>query len=87
MPPRLMTAVEQQRFKGYFPNLNVTGPIVTGNASSVYNCISWTVGITNRWLWPGAALANFDTFYPITGSASLGQAPGAWRHGGCQIQI
>jgi len=31
--------------------------------STVYNCISWTVGVTNRLLWPGNSLANFDIFY------------------------
>ncbi|HEY6063850.1 MAG TPA: hypothetical protein VIV35_09590, partial [Chitinophagaceae bacterium] len=37
--------------------------IVTGEPSGVYNCISWTVGVTNFWHWPGSTLANFDTFY------------------------
>jgi hypothetical protein len=61
--PRPMTSAEKQRFRGYFANLDVDRAVVTGGASTVYNCISWTVGITNRWLWPGNSLANFDTFY------------------------
>jgi hypothetical protein len=60
---RAMTPVEKQRFKGYFPSLDVNRAVVTGETSSVYNCISWTVGVTNRWLWPGNTLAQFDTFY------------------------
>ncbi len=60
---RPMTLAEKQRFQGYFPNLDVNRAVVTGEVSTVYNCISWTVGITNRWLWPGNSLANFDTFY------------------------
>jgi len=31
---RQMTAPEQQRFQGYFPNLNVAQVVVTDNATS-----------------------------------------------------
>ncbi len=41
---------------GYFPSLDVNRAVVTGEMSSVYNCISWTVSIVNRWLWPGNTL-------------------------------
>ena len=51
--PRPMTTAEKQRFRGYFPNLDVDNAVVTGEVSTVYNCISWTVGVTDRWLWPG----------------------------------
>jgi hypothetical protein len=44
---RAMTPPEKATFKGYFPNLNVNAAVVTDNATPVYNCISWTVGITN----------------------------------------
>jgi hypothetical protein len=60
---RQMTPGEKQRFRSYFPNLDVDRAVVTGEVSTVYNCISWTVGVMNRWLWPGNSLANFDTFY------------------------
>jgi hypothetical protein len=60
---RPMTPAEKQRFQGYFPSLDVNRAIVTGEVTTLYNCISWTVGITNRWLWPGNSLADFDTFY------------------------
>ncbi len=57
--------------------------------SAVYNCISWTVGVTNRWLWPGSSLASFDAFYRGFGFARAGDgAIAAWgisttnmRHG------
>ena len=58
-----MTPAEKSRFRGYFPSLDVDQAVVTDNASAAYNCISWTVGITNRWLWPGNSLASFDSFY------------------------
>jgi len=77
--PRQMTPAEKQRFQGYFPNLDVNRVAVTGEVSTVYNCISWTVGITNRWLWPGSSLANFDTFYSGLGFARGGNGTiAAW---------
>jgi hypothetical protein len=61
---------QESQFLGYFPNLrnwNVTAP-----ATGAYNCIAWSVGITNQWLWPGSTVANFDAFY-----ASYGWTPSA----------
>ena len=60
--PRAMTGSEKQRFRGYFPSLDVDRAVVTGEVSAVYDCIAWTVGVTNRWLWPGNSLAQFDAF-------------------------
>ena len=78
---RPMTAAEQQRFHGYFPNLNVSQVIVTDNATATYNCIAWTVGVANRWLWPGSSLAHFDTFYRGYGFIRSGNGPiAAWGH-------
>jgi hypothetical protein len=76
-----MTAAEQQRFQGYFPNLNVSQVVVTDNSTTAYNCIAWTVGYTNRWLWPGSSLAHFDTFYRGFGLVRSGNGPiAAWGH-------
>src|SRR5438046_8349268 len=76
---RAMTPAEQQQFKGFFPNLDVNKAVVTGEVSTVYNCISWTVGVTNRWLWPGNTLANFDNFYRAFGFVRTGAGPDATR--------
>jgi hypothetical protein len=74
-----MTSAEKQRFKGYFPNLDVNGAIVTGEASTVYNCISWTLGLADRWLWPGNTLTNFDAFYRGFGLVRANDGPiAAW---------
>jgi hypothetical protein len=73
--PRSMTPVEKQRFRGYFPNLNVDATIVTGEINRVYNCISWTVGVTNRWLWPGPTIQQFDTLYRQFGFVRAGNGP------------
>jgi hypothetical protein len=61
--PRKLTAAEKTTFLNAFPLLDVDFTIVTDEPSGVYNCISWTVGVTNNWLWPGSTLANFDSFY------------------------
>jgi hypothetical protein len=78
---RAMTAAEKQRFNGYFPALDVNRAVVTGEVSTLYNCISWTVGVTHRWLWPGYTLAEFDTFYHGFGFVRAGDGPvAAWGH-------
>ncbi|MDR0609054.1 MAG: hypothetical protein LBG58_03000 [Planctomycetaceae bacterium] len=44
---------------------------ITALASSQYNCISWTLGITNDWLWPESpdlpTIDYFDDFYDDNG--------------------
>ena len=78
---RPMTPAEKVRFKACFPSLDVDRSVVTGGASSVYNCIAWTVGVTNRWLWPGSSLANFDAFYKRFGFIRSGDGPiSVWGH-------
>lgn len=76
-----MTAAEKQRFRGYFPSLNVDQAVVTGGISTVYNCISWTVGVTDRWLWPGGSISDFDAFYRGFGFVRASDGPiAAWGH-------
>ncbi len=61
--PRKLTASEKITFLAAFPLLDVDFTIVTDEPSGLYNCISWTVGVTNYWHWPGSNLADFDSFY------------------------
>jgi hypothetical protein len=76
---RPMTPQEKAQFKSWFPKLNVDTATVTGEATTVYNCISWTVGVTDRWLWPGASLTNFDGFYRQWGCVRSNNGPiAAW---------
>ena len=64
------TATQRADFLTYFPNLrNFT---ITDSKTSAYNCIAWSVGITNQWIWPGNTVAVFDAFY-----ASYGWTPSA----------
>lgn len=32
-----------------------------------YNCISWSLGVTNKWIWPGKTVADFDRLYTSYG--------------------
>ncbi len=64
------TPEQNSRFQGWFPNLRNWD--ITAPATGVYNCISWSVGVTNQWLWPGNTVAAFDAFY-----ASYGWTPSA----------
>ena len=62
------TASEKTKFLGWFPNLHNFH--ITAPATYNYNCISWSVGVTNQWLWPGNTVTAFDAFY-----ASYGWVP------------
>lgn len=61
--PRKLTAAEKTTFLASFPLLDVDFTIVTDEPAFNYNCISWTVGVTNVWHWPGSLLSDFDNFY------------------------
>jgi len=76
---RPMTPQEKAKFHGWFPNRDVDAAVVTGEYDSWYNCLSWTVEVTDRWLWPGTGLGNFDTFYRGWGFVRAGNGPiAAW---------
>jgi len=78
---RPMTPAEKQRFRGLFPSLDVNRAVVTGDTSSVYNCISWTVGYTDRWLWPGSSISGFDSVYKGFGFVRASDGPiASWGH-------
>ena len=72
---RQMTAPEKQRFKGYFPNLNVDQAVVTGEKSPVYNCLAWTLGVTTSWIWPGKTIQDFDKLYNAAGFVRSANGP------------
>ncbi len=72
---RQMTQAEKTRFKGYFPSLNVNQAVVTGEMTTVYNCISWTLGVTTRWIWPGPTIKDFDKVYNAAGFVRAANGP------------
>jgi hypothetical protein len=72
---RAITPLDKKRFKeerhlletkyyAVHPNL-LTNYEVLGPSSEkrTYNCISWSLGITDRWLWPGEQLEEFDRLF------------------------
>lgn len=67
--PRKLTPQEKIDFHNDFPLLDVDFTIVTDEPAGAYNCISWTVGVTNFWHWPGSLLTDFDNFYSQFGLA------------------
>ena len=67
MPP---TVAQENIFLNWFKNLRNFQ--ITAPAAGAYNCISWSVGVTTEWLWPGSTVADFDAFY-----ASYGWTPAA----------
>ena len=64
---------QNSNITSYFPNLTTDDAIQSAPASGVYNCISWSGGISEYWVWPpdeesgywvpGKPLASFDLFY------------------------
>jgi hypothetical protein len=59
-------SLSDPRMQQNFPRLG-NNYVVRGPSTRDYNCIGWTVGITNLWLWPGDRLTDFDRFYAAWG--------------------
>ena len=70
---RRATAAEKRVLRSWFPQLNVDGIWVTGNATPTYNCLAWVLGITNSWVWPwgnrNASKREMDAFMRVRGYA------------------
>ncbi|MDU7693201.1 MAG: hypothetical protein E7K04_03025 [Helicobacter sp.] len=43
---------EKFLYKSFFPKLDVDTARETSISTECYNCLAWTLGITNKWLWP-----------------------------------
>lgn len=84
--PRKLTASEKTTFLASFPLLDVDFTIVTGEPDFAYNCISWTVGVTNFWHWPGSNISDFDSFYGQFGLIRKTKGHvAAWGHSNSQM--
>ena len=75
---RQMTNAEKAKFRGYFPRLDVQRAVVTGEATRQYNCISWTLGVTDRWIWSGPHISDFDNMYQKAGFRRASNTIAAW---------
>jgi len=50
--PRKPDAAEWSDLKGDFPSLSFDDVWITAPIDPQYNCLAWTLGITDRWVWP-----------------------------------
>lgn len=41
----------------------LTGRAVQPSGEPAYNCIAWSVGITDDWVWEGSSLSGYNSFY------------------------
>lgn len=80
--PRDPTDAEWIDLVDDFPHLVRDNVVVTGEATYLYNCISWSLGITNRWINPPQPLSNFEALYALHGYVPAHGAPAlvdGWR--------
>jgi len=83
---RAMTPTEKTTYKGLFPKLDTDAAVVTDEATPVYNCLAWTLGFTDRWIWPGENAADFDRLYGQYGFQRANNGPiAAWGQSQSQM--
>jgi hypothetical protein len=72
VPSRVRFAAEYRELRSAswrknFPNLGkrylVYGRSTPGKKNGSYNCIAHTLGIYDRWVWPGSTVTQFDRLY------------------------
>lgn len=54
-----------------FPSLKADQFVGIGPSSQRYNCIAWTLGIRDEWVWPGTTVKDFDALYAKSGFKPL----------------
>jgi hypothetical protein len=52
-----------KEFRKDFPNITYNNSRQTSESNEEYNCISWALGNTHEWIWPGLNITN--TKWPI----------------------
>jgi hypothetical protein len=70
-PPTRFGALNRVRYpteralllrSGGFPRLGQNFEVLAPH-TGIFNCVAWSLGITDRWVWPGNSLADFDRTY------------------------
>jgi type VI secretion system secreted protein VgrG len=56
--PTQRREIDGMRSEG-FPNLGKNYEVLKPGTST-YNCIAWSLGITDEWIWPGTSVQTFD---------------------------
>lgn len=80
--PRAPTEEEWIDLVADFPHLVQEDVVVTGEATFQYNCIAWSLGITNRWINPPQPLSAFEALYALYGYVPTHGSPAiidGWR--------
>lgn len=54
-----------------YPNATAENFVGLGPNSPSYNCIAWTLGKRNEWVWPGETVKAFDALYANAGYQPL----------------
>ncbi|WP_426749208.1 DUF6209 family protein [Myxococcus sp. Y35] len=54
-----------------FPNLTEDKFVGIGPSTQRYNCIAWTLGVRDEWVWPGTKVEDFDKLYADQGFKPL----------------
>ena len=71
---RPLTPQEKAQARQVWPRLDVHSVVVTDEATRRYNCLAWTLGFADRWVWPwvgrNATKADFDALYRSFGFQS-----------------
>lgn len=63
---------ERGMVERWFPRLKKNSAWrITADSCRTYNCISWSVGVTDQWLWPGSRVRDFDAFFRQRGYVPL----------------
>ncbi|NOR48353.1 MAG: hypothetical protein GQ533_09985 [Methanosarcinaceae archaeon] len=81
----LYMKLDNSDITSFFPNLKADDAIKSAPASSAYNCISWSGGITNAWHWPPSPSSPWYDSNPLTAfDKYYGNNPsrysGAWTY-------
>ena len=80
MAPRVPTKDEKKMLKELFSGMDVETVMISREADSTYNCLAWTLGMTDSWVWPWtgqktATKAEFDALYKKHGFESKTDGP------------
>jgi hypothetical protein len=64
--------LEGARERKNFPFLMTNYEVLAPGGGRTYNCISWSIGVTERWIWPGNKVEDFDRLYAPYGYKRTG---------------
>ena len=56
------TSLESPSGRQSFPHLGHDYEVI-GPATKVYNCIAWSINVTDHWVWPGERREDFDQLW------------------------